>query len=72
MKVLLGAGEDREEGFVSLDISDKCGADIVADVRDIPWTWATEPLTMIKANNLLEHLTVEERIAVVNEAWDKM
>jgi predicted SAM-dependent methyltransferase len=54
-----------------VNISDKCRADIVADVRE-PWTWATEPIEMIKADNLLEHLTPEERITVINEAYDKM
>lgn len=71
MKVLLGSGNQKEPGFISVDISDKCGADIVADIRE-PWMWATEPIEELKADNLMEHLSVEERIAVMNEAWERM
>lgn len=71
MKILLGSGEQKEEWFLSVDISDQCGADIVADVRE-PWDWATEPIEMIKSDNLLEHLTWEETKALMNQAWEKM
>lgn len=71
MKVLLGSGNQKEEGYLSLDISDKCGADIVADIRE-PWTWATELIEELKADNVMEHLSVEERISVMNEAWERM
>ena len=71
MKYSIGSGNIKEEGFISVDISDKCGADIVADVRE-PWTWALEPIEELKSYNLLEHLSVEERISVMNEAHDRM
>lgn len=71
MKVLLGSGEQKEDGYLSLDISKECHPDIVADIRE-PWTWATEPIEELKADNLTEHLTPDERIDVMNEAWDRM
>lgn len=71
MKVIIGSGNQREEGFVSVDIADKCGADLVADVRK-KWNWATEPIEMLKADNLHEHLTWEETRDMMNQAWEKM
>lgn len=71
MKVLIGSGSQKEDGFVSVDISEKCGADIVADIRN-PWDWAKEPIEAIRADNVLEHLTWEETRDVMNQAWEKM
>ena len=62
----LGAGQQKEEGYKSVDISDKCGADIVADIRE-PWTWA-ENVEALRSDNTLEHLTWEELKSVMNEA----
>lgn len=70
MKYDLGAGQQKEPGYISVDISDKCGADIVADIRE-PWVWA-ENVEALRADNLLEHLTWEEMKAVMNEAWERM
>jgi predicted SAM-dependent methyltransferase len=72
IKYLLGAGEVREEGFITVDLSDKCGCDIVADVRVFPWDWMPDGVDMIKSQNLLEHLTEEERVKYFNEAHRKL
>jgi hypothetical protein len=71
MQIILGSGSQKEEGFISVDISDKCSPHIVADVRQ-PWEWASEPITYIKSENLLEHFTPDERIRALNEAHDRM
>jgi predicted SAM-dependent methyltransferase len=72
MRYDLGAGQNKEPGFVSVDISDKCGADIVADVTEFPWDWMAGPVEAIRADNLAEHLSVEERIAFFNECHDRL
>lgn len=71
MKYNLGAGTQKIDGFVSVDLSPKCGADIVADIRKTPWDWMVDA-DEIRLDNTAEHLSVEERIIVFNEAWEKM
>lgn len=68
MRVDIGSGDIRTEGFLSLDISDKCKPDIVWDIKKTPWEWATEPLEYLRADNILEHLDPTDLINVINEA----
>lgn len=71
-KYSLGAGDVKEEGFISVDLSPECGADIVADVRVFPWDWMEDGAEMIMSKNLLEHLSVDERAKFFNEAHRKL
>lgn len=72
MKYSLGSGDIKEEGFISVDFSDKCGAEIVADVTKFPWDWMEDGAEMIMSKNLLEHLNADERIKYFNEAHRKL
>lgn len=72
MKYSLGSGDIKDEGFISVDLSDKCGADIVADVSKFPWDWMEDGAEMIMSKNLLEHLSVDDRMKFFNEAYRKL
>lgn len=53
MRLNLGAGEDRREGYLSVDLRPDV-ADVVADVRRLPFD--TETVEEILAFDILEHL----------------
>jgi hypothetical protein len=72
MKYLLGAGDTKEEGYIIVDSSSTCGADICADVTKFPWDWMEDEVDLIKSQNLLEHLSVDDRMNFFNEAWRKL
>lgn len=66
IKLNLGCGKSREEGFVNVDIVPLPGVDIVADL-DQPWQWADSSVEMIIASHLFEH--VDKPLLFMSEAW---
>jgi hypothetical protein len=75
MKVDIGCGPIKKEGFIGVDIfpfkNDKGEdlVDVVMDAGSQPWPWADESLDEVYANHFLEHLTGEQRIHFVNELY---
>jgi predicted SAM-dependent methyltransferase len=72
MQYNLGSGDTKKEGFINVDMSPKSKPEIVADIRVIPWNWMEDEAERIEADNVFEHLSVEERIDVINECHRKM
>jgi len=71
MQYNLGSGKLRIEGWLNVDVSDKCKPDIVADITKIPWDWMKDA-TAIRMDNVLEHLYPKDMIAVLNECNRKL
>lgn len=71
MKYNLGAGDLIKEGYVSVDMSEKCNPDIVADITQTPWDWMEEA-DEIRLDNIAEHLYPHQLINVLNECHKKM
>lgn len=67
MKLDLGCGAHKREGFVGVDISAACGADVVHDLRATPWPFATHSVEEVFCSHFFEHLTGAERIAFMEE-----
>lgn len=70
MKLNFGCGDKKREGFINIDISSKCKPDYVWDIRKAPYPeeWAPKgKVTRIECDNLMEHLTPDEVIFVMNE-----
>ena len=67
MKLNLGAGKTKMEGFLGVDSRD-FGQDIVADLRDT-WKWEDDSVDEVHASHFIEHLTAPERIHFVNELY---
>ncbi|MBL8242850.1 MAG: class I SAM-dependent methyltransferase [Rhodanobacteraceae bacterium] len=72
MKLDLGCGSRKAEGFLGVDISAECGADIVHDLRVYPWPFADDSVDEVRCSHFLEHLTGEERMKFMDELWRVM
>lgn len=62
----LGCGDLKKRDCVNVDMSSKCNPDVIADIREVPWTWA-ETADRIEANNIFEHVEPYTLIKVINE-----
>jgi len=59
----LGCGFKKMEGYVNVDRAKICKPDILADVTEIPWTWAkSNQAGEIYMGDLAEHITREQNV----------
>jgi hypothetical protein len=69
MKLNLGSGKNHKDGFLSIDITDVVGADIVHDLTKYPWPFNDNSIDEILASHFIEHLDGIERMAFFNECY---
>lgn len=69
MRLDLGCGANKREGFIGVDISAECGADIVHDLRITPWPFPDGSVDEVHCAHFFEHLTGSERIAFMDEMY---
>lgn len=67
MRVNLGSGTDRMEGFVNLDRAKVPGVDMVHDLDVGPWPFADCSVMDIMAKDVFEH--VADPILFMTECW---
>ena len=68
MKLYLGAGQKRLDGYVHVDIERTGHIDEVWDLNELPWPWPDEAATIIVAEDVVEHLAID-LVTFCNEAW---
>jgi len=68
LKLDLGCGKNKRDGFHGVDQYPMQNVDTVADLRG-PWPWADSSVEEIHCSHFLEHLTAPERMHFFNEAW---
>lgn len=56
MKINLGCGFSKINGFVNVDIFDECSPDIKMDLEKLPWEFSDNCADEILLNHSLEHL----------------
>lgn len=70
LKLDLGCGKAKKEGFIGVDVRPFEGVDVVCDLGDgTRWPWADEIVDEAHCSHLLEHFTPNPRIHFVNELW---
>jgi hypothetical protein len=69
MNLDLGCGTHKRSGFVGVDISSDCGADIVHDLRVRPWPFPNVSVDEVHCSHFFEHLTGAERVPFMEELY---
>lgn len=65
-KLNIGCGRDYRKGFINIDAREGIGADIVHDINK-PFPFKTGTIDEIVAQDVIEHLTVEQQKPVLAE-----
>ena len=66
LRLDIGCGKNKREGFVGVDQYKMDGVDIVHDMRE-PWPWQDDSVEEVHCSHFLEHLTGKERVHFMNE-----
>ncbi len=68
VKIDLGCGPHKREGFTGVDSIQFPGVDIVADLREC-WPFEVASVDEAHASHVIEHFTAIERVHFVNELY---
>ena len=56
MKLNMGCGHNKRQGWVNVDLFPECSPDMVCDLESLPWPWADDSVDQVLFNHSLEHL----------------
>lgn len=68
MKINLGSGKRKREGWLNVDIRPHHEPDVVLDLRE-PWPWPDDSVDAIESYHLIEHLPLGEARKMLVKAW---
>lgn len=71
IKLDIGCGKNKKEGFIGVDSIAFDGVDIVANLTE-HWPWEDDSVEEINMSHVMEHFTAKERVFVVNEMYRVM
>ena len=71
MKLDIGCGKNKKEGFTGVDQFPIEGVDVVCDLRQ-PWQWENDSVEEVHCSHFIEHLTGQERVHFCNELYRVM
>jgi predicted SAM-dependent methyltransferase len=71
MKLNLGCGFNKKDGFVNVDKFDTCGPDLVMDLEVTPWRFETSEVDEVLFNHSLEHIgqSTDTFLAIIKELY---
>lgn len=69
LRIDLGCGTRKREGFVGVDVRPFEGVDVVMDAGADRWPWNDSTVDEAHASHVVEHLTPAQRIHFVNELY---
>lgn len=69
MRLDLGCGKNKKEGFEGVDSIAFEGVDHVVDLTHYPWPWEDGSVEEVHCSHVIEHLPARERIAFANELF---
>lgn len=68
LRLDLGCGPHKREGFTGVDSLQFPGVDVVADLTG-PWPWPDNSVEEIQCSHVIEHFDVIQRVHVYNEMF---
>lgn len=68
IKLDLGCGINKKEGFIGVDSRKFKGVDKVVDLTKA-WPWKTNSVDEVHCSHMIEHLTSAQRCHFMNELW---
>jgi hypothetical protein len=68
IKLDLGCGKNKKEGFLGVDRRKFPGVDLVQDLLK-PWQWKNDTVEEIHMSQVMEHFTGIQRVFIVNEMY---
>lgn len=68
VKIDVGCGEHKKEGFIGVDQYPMSGVDVIADLLN-NWPWMDSSVDEINCSHFIEHFTAEQRAFIVNEMY---
>lgn len=69
LKLDLGCGQMKAEGFVGIDKYPAAGVDEIVDLFSFPWPWADDSVMEVRCSNFFEHIPKELRVRFMEELW---
>ena len=69
MKLDIGCGKNKKEGYIGIDQFPMEGVDLVLDIRKEKLPYEDNEVDEVHASHFLEHLTAEERVSMLNEIY---
>jgi hypothetical protein len=71
VKLNIGCGQNRIDGYVNTDREPSVGPDVVMDLEEFPWPFEDDSVEEIVANHVLEHVgaTPQVFIGVMQELY---
>ena len=72
LKLDLGCGTKKAEGFIGVDSRKFEGVDIVHDLGTHTWPWEADTVDEVNCSHMVEHLTWTERVFFFNELYRVM
>ena len=71
MRLNLGCGHDKRQGYVNVDSAPACQPDEVVDLEHFPWPWADDSVDAVLLKHVLEHLGADSRtyLRIIQELW---
>ena len=72
LKLDIGCGKNKKEGFIGVDRIKFPGVDTVLDIGRHRWEWKDGSAEALHCSHVLEHLEVTERVHFFNELYRVM
>lgn len=69
LRLDLGCGDNKREGFLGVDVVKTPTSDIVQDLRRFPWPMETGSVEELHCSHFLEHIPGPERMPFMDECW---
>lgn len=69
IKLDLGCGQNKQPGFLGVDIAPTKDADFVQNLFEFPWQWKDNEVGEVFASHFFEHVPAKIRFQFMDELW---